>query len=443
MRQSVRVMEGVRDMHGMQPVDQFIAELRSACPGSLGEMLLKTEYGQKFALPSGGRLVISCTSDRAVSKLHTEGGVAVPADVVDMARALANRFTAAGSRQRRLLLESLDHLAKYAIRDAVSPPAVGQSRLTEALPAAEHEAVSTGGDDPLAKILPVGTIGVRRANRSRAGVLADGRGGPGGWSQEIGRRCEQFAFEWIAARCSGTPSKDSSSIDPVRFRIGASDRLLVWINAEIEQGNSWDIEERDVATGKILRRHEVKARTGELTESEHALAVELGDAYAIWRVDPDTDMCERLRARGIQQEISPTPVRAIGSDQSHPRRVSAGTHADDPDAPTMVVLGSSTREFCRRLRRTHQCFVGRFRGNLVVAFRVTPELEKELPPSKSRVWVANRSSAGCERLLVHASMAATPSRAPASGGRLIVGIVLSGSRGLGRAMKQAGCSFMG
>ncbi len=420
---------------------KFVVDLQALCPGEFYGEPRVIQYGIKMAMRNGGALLVWFRQGGFVSKLSCESAspsAAVLAKLEELVRGKLISFNRRPALERAISewrSQAAIHLTLTATTDP--SPVNGQAQQDGPMN------TSPECDDPIGEIPASGTIGLRGnahrlPTRSASGPIAES-----GWSQEIGRRCEQFAFEWIAARCGGTPSKDSSSIDPVRFRIGASDRLLVWINAEIEQGNSWDIEERDVATGKILRRHEVKARTGELTESEHALAVELGDAYAIWRVDPDTGMCKRLRARGIQQEISPTPVRAIGSDQSHPRRVSAGTHADDPDAPTMVVLGSSTREFCRRLRRTHQCFVGRFRGNLVVAFRVTPELEKELPPSKSRVWVANRSSAGCERLLVHASMAATPSRAPASGGRLIVGIVLSGSRGLGHAMKQAGCSFMG
>lgn len=425
----------------------FARELQSRCRGEFVGELTPIQYGIKLWMRSGGRLIVWFRATGLVSKLSCEAG-APPVPVLDqLEKLLVSPYT--DFNRRTALRETIASWRSNAAARRTaefggrSVAGVGDGAEQDGSSSEDEPSVSiqSASSDPLAEIVPVGTIGVRRVNRSRAGGLPDGFGGPSGWSQEIGRRCEQFAFEWIAARFGGMSPKGARLPGQVCFRIGASDRILIWLNAEIEQGRSWDIEERDAITGEILRRHEVKARTGELTESEYALAIQDGDAYMIWRVDPDAGICERLQApaRGpIGLTSHSLNDRSIESPTDHAVHRKPG---EDADGPATMVLGSSTRDFCRRLRRQHRGFVGRFRRNLVVVFRVTPELEARLPPSKSRIWVANRSRAGCERLLVHASTAESTRHVAASTGRLIVGIVLSGSRGLGWVIKQTGGDY--
>ena len=186
-----------------------------------------------------------------------------------------------------------------------------------------------------------------------------------------------------------------------------------------------------------VRMHEVKASSAALTAAEFDLATRHGDAYMIWRVDPDNGQCDRVELRSSGDVGAHS--EALSVDRAKPPRgqLNLRSSETDPNAPTMVVLGSSTREFCRRLRRQHQGFVGRFRGNLIVAFKVTPELEARLPPSASKLWIANRSSVGCERVLELMENSELRKTLTATSPWLIVVVQSRGRRGADRALRKA------
>lgn len=422
---------------------RFARELQSRCPDEFIDEVTPIQYGVKLWMRAGGRLIVWFRATGLVSKLSCEAA-APTLQILDQLDELLVGALIEPNRRTAIRETITDWRATAAARRNAgfggrSVAGVGDGAEQDGSRSEDEPSVSiqSASGDPLAEIAPIGTIGVRRVNRSRAGGLPDGLGGPSGWSQSIGRRCEQFAFEWIAAQCGAVLSKGAGARGPVRFYIGATDRMLIWLNAATEQGRSWDIEERDAISGEILRRHEVKARTGELTDPEHALAIEHGDAYMIWRVDPDAGTCERLEAparRPIGLTLHSLNDRSIESpiDRAVHRKPGEGA-----DCPTMVVLGSSTRDFCRRLRRQHPGFVSRFRRNLVVVFRVTPELEAQLPPSKSRIWLANRSRAGCERLLDCLSGKRMIPSSTKESPLVVIGLQQTGRAGLRRAVEAA------
>lgn len=414
---------------------KFIPELIGLCPLSFVAAGRAAEYGQKFHLANGCILVISWKADRLVSKFHSESGFP-PIEVIDAALALAERYTDPLSRRRRELTE---RLLEWRSTMSSEVAVVANARRPEAGPTPDDcvsHPIESEANDPIGVILPTGTIRVSGRARGRDGQLPAGLGGPSGWSQAIGQRCERFAFDWIAGRFGSRCTPIAGRTDQVRLRMHPSDRILVWLNAHGEQGNSWDLEERDAATMATVRMHEVKAPSAALTDAESELATRYGDDYIIWRVDPDQGECDRVELRGAGD--SGTRHEAMGAGRAALARSDSSSRNSeaDPDAPTMVILGSSTREFCRRLRRQHRCVVGRFRRNLVVAFEVTPELEARLPPSASKLWIANRSRAGCDKFAL-----AKPSRIAKSmvGPRGLLWLIItsSGGRGLATAVNLA------
>lgn len=417
-------------------ISKFIPQLIELCPGSFRAAGSVTEYGQKFHLSNGCVLVISWKADQLVSKFHSEYGVP-PAEVVEAALALAEKYILPDTRRRR---ELTDRLIEWRSKISTGAPRGATNRHdAEHFSANEREIdrVEPEVNDPIAVIPPSGTISVSGSSRGRGVGPTTGGGGPSGWSQAIGRRCERFAFDWIAGRFGARCTAIDGRTDQIRLRMHPHDRILVWLNADGEQGNSWDLEERDAVTLATVRMHEVKASSAALTAAEFDLATRHGDAYMIWRVEPDNGQCDRveLRSSGDVGAHSET----VGVERGKLPRVQLNLRSSetDPNAPTMVVLGSSTREFCRRLRRQHQGFVGRFRGNLIVAFKVTPELEARLPPSASKLWIANRSRAGCERLLELLENSERRKTLTATSPWLIVIVECTGRCGIDRALRKA------
>jgi hypothetical protein len=415
---------------------KFIRQLIELCPASFRAAGSVTEYGQKFHLSNGCVLVISWKADQLVSKFHSEYGVP-PAEVVEAALALADKYTLPDTRRRRELTE---RLIEWRERISTGAPRSATNRHDEenfSTDEREIDRVEREVNDPIAAIPSSGTISVSGPSRGRGGGPTTGGGGPSGWSQAIGRRCERFAFDWIAGQFGARCTAIDGRTDQRRLRMHPNDRILVWLNADGEQGNSWDLEERDAVSLATVRMHEVKASSAALTAAEFELATRHGDAYMIWRVDPDNGQCDRVELRSSGDVGAHS--EALSVDRAKPPRGQLNSRlADtDSDARTMVVLGTSTREFCRRLRRQHQGFVGRFRGNLVIAFKVPPELEAQLPPSASKVWIASRSRAGCERVMELLEKSKLLKTLATTSPWLIVIVKRTGRHGIERALRKA------
>jgi hypothetical protein len=73
---------------------------------------------------------------------------------------------------------------------------------------------------------------------------------------------------------------------------------------------------------------------------------------------------------------------------------------------------------------------------MVVAFKVTPELEMQLPPSDSKVWVANRSRGGCHRLCAAVQVFSPPFGSDMKS-LLIIGLELRNALGSAGAVRLA------
>jgi len=151
----------------------------------------------------------------------------------------------------------------------------------------------------------------------------------------------------------------------------------------------------------------------------------------IWRVDPEAGQCDRCAVRE-RPATSPAP----GVPRHLKGRVESAIETECEDGTTLVVLSRSTRDFCRELQRQFPSVVGRYRRNLVVCFPMTPDLEKRLPPSKNRVWVANRSRAGCERCADALLQAKGTLRNEHSDGLLVVALLMSTRLGTARAIER-------
>ena len=422
---------------------RFARELQSRCPSEfIGEMT-PIQYGLKLWMRAGGWLFVWFRATELVSKLSCEGAAPTLPILDRLEELLVGPFVE--FNRRTAIRATIVHWKSSATVQRTAVPSerlvssAGSGTEQDGSRTAAEPSESTGlvDDDPLAAIKPTGTIGVRRVGRAWSGASPDGLGGSSGWSQEIGRRCEQFALEWIGARFGDTRIGEAGSLGQLRLRIDTGDRLLIWLNAEHEQGHSWDIEERDANTGEILRRHEVKSRTGELTESEHALAIQHGDAYMIWRVDPDAGVSKRLEAPTNRPLGNQMESRELLSMQSTNARRANRECIDQANGPTLFVLGSSTHDFGRTLRRQHAGFVGRYRGNLVVVLHVTPELELVLPGSKSRLWIANRSRAGCALANDAMLQLGVTALSPLLAALLVVAVEIHTQRGTERALRLA------
>jgi len=411
---------------------QFAIALQALCPAEFYGELRAIDWAIKLTMRNGGSLLVWFRKGGFVSRLSCESA-APPKAVLD-ALAAQVRGKLVGFNMRPALLKKIEDWREPAAAQDVA--GVEKGGGPEPVMDGRHGGASAD-DDPIGAVVASGTIGVRKGGAPASTRSATGAIGVSGWSQEIGRRCEQIAFQAICDLCGAHCVRIEGADTRARLRLASGERVLDWINAAGEQGNSWDIEERDAATGAVVRRHEVKAPTAQLTALEHALALRFGANYVVWRVDPDTGSCTRLSVRELassaQQFIRDGGTASRTTSQPAP---TPPMEAQD-GAPTMVVLGSSTREFCRKLRRQHHGCVGRFRGNLVVAFKVTPELEAQLPPSASKVWIANRSRAGCERVLQGAERALRPHRHEGKPGLLLVFIAFRGTEGLARALCDA------
>jgi hypothetical protein len=415
---------------------RFVHALRAACPGEfLGEPR-PIQYGIKLQMKIGGYLIVWFRHGGFVSGLSAER--MVPAATVLATLDQVVRQELAAYIRRPGLFRAIEtwreHLERSGHAEHVSVEA--QTASAEFV-ARSRDEPTRAHPDPIAAVASSGTIGVRNVRASTLARIAGEAGGPAGWSQAIGRRCERLAFEAICELCGDRCVRIDGDEARVRLHFEKGERILEWLNASAEQGKSWDIEERDVVSGEVLRRHEVKAPTAQLTAAEFASAKRFGANYLVWRVDPETGTCERLSVRemanGAQRLIPDESTSTkVPSPPKPPHLVGV-----DVEGATMVVLGSSTPEFCRRLRRQHQGFVGLFRGNLVVAFKVTPELEAQLPRSASKVWIVNRSRAGCERLYAALRLA---QMSLATGGRpalLFVGVRMRTDIGTGRALRSS------
>lgn len=414
---------------------QFAIALRALCPAEFYGEPRAIDWAIKLAMRNGGTLLVWYRKGGVVSNLSCESaspGVLILTKLEELVRGNLVGFN------RRPALDRV--ISEWRRRSAtrLTLPASTASSATHGQP---HEQGSVMGvsvcADPIGEIPASGTIGVRKNAHRLAHRSVLGSSAESGWSQAIGRRCEQFAFEALCEVMGDQCVRVDGGESRVVLRLPAGDRIFEWLNAETERYQSWDLQEIDAATGEILRRHEVKARTARLTATEQTLAIGYGDAYLIWRVDPDAGTCVRVKSQDILPEVI-AASKNRGADTNTPSVVAcAQAPVDSADGLTIIVLGTSTRDFCRKLRREQAGVVGRFRGNLVVAFHVTPELEARLPPSRSRVWVANRSSNGCAlandaMMLLGFTALAAPFVA-----LLIVAVQMRTQRGTARALRSA------
>ena len=406
-------------------VASFIEAISARCAEEFRCPPRYIQYGIRLEFKNGSHLLVWFNGYGYISCL--ELGFSPPPTVVDLIDEFSARIGFAGKARAQWREARARWRQQLASRQSDEDC---EAKTNDRLDAIDSVAASSA--DPLALIPAVGGISVRERTGRTASASSDiAVRGESGWSQEIGRRCEAYAFERIAALFGERCSTVSGEARRVRLSLETGIRWLIWLNADGAQHQSWDIEERDASTGEILRRHEVKARTAELTEAEYALAVQHGDSYMIWRVDPEAGQCDRcaVRARTPMGPATGIARRLIG-------RVENAIDTDCADGTTLVVLHRSTREYCRELQRQFPSVVGRYRRNLVVCFPMTPDLEKRLPPSKNRVWVANRSRAGCERCADALLQAKGTLRNEHSDGLLVVALLMSTRLGTARAIER-------
>jgi hypothetical protein len=415
---------------------QFAIALQALCPAEFYGELRAIDWAIKLTMRNGGTLLVWFRKGGFVSRLSCESA-APPKAVLD-ALAAQVRGKLVGFNMRPALLKTIEAWRAIAAEPASVQAAAGVEKGGGPAPVMhDRQGGASADDDPIGAVVASGTIGVRKGGAPASARSATGAIGVSGWSQEIGRRCEQIAFQAICDLCGEHCVRIEGVDTRARLRLASGERVLDWINAAGERGNSWDIEERDAATGAVVRRHEVKAPTAQLTALEHALALRFGANYVVWRVDPDTGSCTRLSVRELASSAQQFIRDGGTASQTTSQPAPTPPMETQDGAPTMVVLGSSTREFCRKLRRQHHGCVGRFRGNLVVAFKVTPELEAQLPPSASKVWITNRSRAGCERLIHAIRLVEAATFTAPRVGMLLVGLRISSPHGTARALTGA------
>jgi hypothetical protein len=409
---------------------RFVHLLLDAVPHEFDPPVRAIQFGLKMRRKRGGYLIVWYRENGRISRFSHEPPrrLSESSEVVEAARTIFRRNDFANHRPAFLSLLELGQAANPNALSASAPTA----------------AKDTFVQDPIAAIEAVGTIG-RRSLGDRLqvyGTAVTSRSGPSGWSQEIGRRCEQIAFCWLLSRFDPKRCEWKNPPDgPARLSYADGIRTFEWLNAKGERGQSWDLEERDVLTNKILRKHEVKAPTAELTETEYAMARREGDAYLIWRVDPALGSVTRVNPKDPTGE----PARwAHGSEgtggQVELREVQVGNAPHVAAGWTPVVLRRSTRRYAAEISRSHAIVVGRCRGNKVIAVVTSPELESRLPPSPNRRWIANRSMEGCRRLdeaLLEIEMVVMRD---ARMGVLLIGVTMTGSVGLRRAIERISAS---
>jgi hypothetical protein len=270
---------------------QFAIALRALCPAEFYGEPRAIDWAIKLAMRNGGTLLVWFQKGGLVSSLTCESGRPSSLVLAKLEELVSSKLV--GANRRPALQRAIcEWRSGAAIRLKLSAStedasAWGQPREEDSM-AADHAC-----DDPIGEIPASGTIGVRKNAHRLAPRSASGLGAVSGWSQAIGRRCEQYAFEAICEllgdRCVRTEGDDSRVV----LRFAAGDRIFEWLNAEYEHYQSWDLQELDAATGEVLRRHEVKARTARLTATEQTLSIGYGDAYLVWRVDPDAGTCVR------------------------------------------------------------------------------------------------------------------------------------------------------
>ena len=131
---------------------------------------------------------------------------------------------------------------------------------------------------------------------------------PSGWSQAIGRACEERAFrvleELIRFEVPCTTHRPTEGI--VEFRRssdGAVHRVLRWRNHAGERYDPWDIELLVPGVEEPIHRFEVKSETPGLSRREHETWRRLGDSgYSVLRVCSGTD---RVTLEPVRREVDP------------------------------------------------------------------------------------------------------------------------------------------
>jgi hypothetical protein len=258
--------------------------------------------------------------------------------------------------------------------------------------------------DPMELIQSVGTIDVR-SHSSRANTPIDdsvgadvgisGEGGDAsGWSQEIGGNCEAIAFRWIYGQYE-VRQLDHMSESLVRIRrIDGVTREVERLNVPEDRCESWDIEERDLASGRIERRYEVKAPSAKLTESQARCAIRHGASYWILRVYPDTHRVERLALQpNWSSPVEPAvrhTVRSPVVENKFPHKAPrVGSRASE-DYKSQVA----------EWRRTKPIVVGTGRSSRVELFELTAADAVRFGWGDDSIVAFSRSPVGEERLTV-------------------------------------------
>jgi Domain of unknown function (DUF3883) len=245
-------------------------------------------------------------------------------------------------------------------------------------------------DDPAGAIEFIGTIDeVRPSGGSGGGEISGvaGASGPSGESQEIGRRCEELAFQWLCALYGPSRVEERS---PSLVSVTRRDKIIHEIerlNEPFEQGKHWDLEERDSQSSRIYRRYEVKAPAARLTASQAECAREYGDDYWVLRVDPSTGKVGRVRP-DLQQKI---PLHATPKSNDSlvvPHATFASERA----------LGNRYHEQLSKWRSFAPRAVGRGRSSCVELFILPRTAVLDQKDAKSTICHRARSRNGAARL---------------------------------------------
>lgn len=249
-------------------------------------------------------------------------------------------------------------------------------------------------DDPAGAIEVIGTIEVRPSGASGGDEIGgvDGASGPSGESQEIGRRCEELAFQWLCALYGPSRVEERS---PSLVSVTRRDKIIHEIerlNEPIEQGNSWDLEERDSQSSRIYRRYEVKAPAAKLTASQAECAREYGDDYWVLRVDPITGKVWRVRP-DLQQKI---PLHA--TPKSNDRTAGMSQVVPHATFANERVLGNRYHEQLSKWRSSAPRAVGRGRSSCVELFILSRTAVLDQKDAKSTICHRARSRNGAARL---------------------------------------------
>ena len=285
------------DSHATEGTDawQFAIALQALCPAEFYGEPRKFDWSIKLVMRNGATLLVWFRKGGYVSNLDCESGrpsSLVLAKLEELVRGNLVRF----DRRPELERAISDWRNGPAIR--LIFPALTESSFACRQPCeGESTTADRGRGDPIGEIPTSGTIGVRKNAHRLAPRSPLELGAESGWSQAIGRRCEQFAFEALCEVMGDQCVRVDGDESRVVLRLPAGDRIFEWLNVETERFQSWDLQELDMATGEVLRRHEVKAPSARLTPHEQVLAIGYGNAYLVWRVDPDAGTCMRVKTQ--------------------------------------------------------------------------------------------------------------------------------------------------